>query len=751
MRKLMWFTLGFGIACAVGSYLLLGNVLAMLAAVALICAGPVWLLGKRWKRIMLGVAVCIGFAAGLLYFWCFDGFCLSPARDLDGVTTQASIKITDYSFPSRYGIGADGNAQWQGRTYRVRLYVNDVAILNPGDIITGTFRFRITNEGGADAATFHRGNGIALIAYQQSQVTVDQPDAPWWYYPAAYIRSVILENIERVFPEDTAAFAKALLLGEDSDISYEVNTNFKVSGIRHIVAVSGLHVSILFGCIYLATGKRRFLTALLGIPVLVLFAAVAGFTPSVIRACVMHGLMMLAMVFEKEYDPPTALAFSALTMMVVNPLVITSVSFQLSVGCMAGIFLFAERIKSWLLDDRRLGHSQGKSLKASCVRAFAGSLSVSLGAMSLTTPLSAFYFGTVSLISPLSNLLVLWVVTIAFYGIMAVCLLAAVSLGTAQVLAWLVSWPIRYILWVSALLADIPLAAVYTVSTPIVIWVVFCYLLLAVFIFRKGKQPLFTSCLGVVGLCAALLVSWMVPRGDSFRMTVLDVGQGQSIIIQSEGKVFVVDCGGDYGDSAADMTAETLLSMGIYRIDGLILTHYDSDHAGGAANLLTRIQVDALFLPRPIPEHEISTDLAKWDRGAVYYLDEDLELFWEKSKLTVINSDIHNSGNESSLCVLFQSANCDILITGDRSALGERLLMHEYALPKLDVLVVGHHGAGNATSAQLLEMTAPKFAVISVGKQNAYGHPAQETLDRLLAAGCQIYRTDINGTIIFRR
>ena len=135
----------------------------------------------------------------------------------------------------------------------------------------------------------------------------------------------------------------------------------------------------------------------------------------------------------------------------------------------------------------------------------------------------------------------------------------------------------------------------------------------------------------------------------------------------------------------------------------------------------------------------------------MYYLEEDLELLWEKSKLTVINSDIHNSGNESSLCVLFQSANCDILITGDRSAFGERLLMHEYALPKLDVLVVGHHGAGNAASAELLETTDPNIAVISVGKNNTYGHPAQETLDRLLAAGCQIYRTDMNGTIIIRR
>lgn len=371
MRKLMWFTVGFGAACGVGSYLLFGNVLAVLAVAALICAGAVWLLGKRWQSILPAAVVCIGLAAGLLYFWAFDGYYLSPARDLDGVTTQASIEITDYSFPSQYGICADGNARWQGKTYRIRLYVNDVEILNPGDIVTGTFRFRITNEGGADTATYHRGNGIALIAYQRGDVVVERPDTPWWYYPFANMRTAILDRIETVFPEDTSAFAKALLLGEDSDLSYEVNTAFKVSGIRHIVAVSGLHVSILFGFLYSIAGKRKWLTALLGLPVLLLFAGVAGFTPSVVRACVMHGLMILAILFDKEYDPPTALAFSALVMLAGNPLVITSVSFQLSIGCMAGIFLFAEPVKAWFLDDKHLGHSQGKSVMANLIRGFA--------------------------------------------------------------------------------------------------------------------------------------------------------------------------------------------------------------------------------------------------------------------------------------------------------------------------------------------------------------------------------------------
>ena len=751
MRKLLWFTVGFAGACTVGAYLMFGNILAVLSAASLFCAGMLWLLGKGWEKRLPIVVILIGLSAGLLFFWAFDGTYLSPARELDGVTTQASIEITDYSFKTDYGIAADGNALWQGKTYRIRLYVDSVEILNPGDLVNGTFQFRITNEGGEGEPTFHRGNGITLIAYQRGEITVERTEAPWWYYPASYLRDSLLERIDSLFPEDTAAFAKGLLLGEDSQLSYETDTNLKISGIRHIVAVSGLHVSVLFSFLYMVAGKRKLLTTLLGLPVLLLFAAVAGFTPSVVRACVMHGLMILAMLFDREYDPPTALAFSALVMLAVNPLVITSVSFQLSVGCMAGIFLFAGKIKNWFLDDKHLGHKQGKTVKAKMIRGFSGSVAVSLGAIAITTPLSSLYFGMVSLISPLSNLLTLWVVSIAFYGVMAVCALSFLWNCGAAALARLVSWPIRFILAIASLLADIPLAAVYTCSDAIVAWLFLCYLLLALYLLGKRRYTLRYLCVGVLSLCAALLISWIPPMLDECRMTVVDVGQGQSIILQSEGKTFVVDCGGQFDDEAADSTAETLLSMGINHIDGLVLTHYDADHAGGALYLLSRINTDALFLPVADPDSEISCDLATWDDGTVYYLEETLQLSWSGSKMTVLPSEIAGSGNESSMCVLFQGENCDILITGDRGSLGEGLLLQQIDLPQLDVLVVGHHGAADSATAALLEKTSPTIAVISVGADNSYGHPNEDTIERLETAGCEIYRTDIHGTIIIRR
>ena len=150
----------------------------------------------------------------------------------------------------------------------------------------------------------------------------------------------MLSKISELFPDDTEAFARALLLGDDNDIGYELNTAFKITGIRHIIAVSGLHVSILFGLLYLLTARKRLLTALIGIPLVLLFAALAGFTPSVVRASMMHIFMVLANLFDREYDAPTAMGFASTAILALDPLAATSVSFQLSFGCVAGILLF---------------------------------------------------------------------------------------------------------------------------------------------------------------------------------------------------------------------------------------------------------------------------------------------------------------------------------------------------------------------------------------------------------------------------
>ena len=745
MRKLMWFALGFSAVCALCAYLWITEGLWICALVSAVAFAGFLFLSRRVKFLRFFAAVCAGFAAAFLWFSCYATHYLAPVSLLDGETVFTNAQCTDYSYETDYGAAVEAVIKVKGKYVRAKLYLDEAMQLQPGDNLRGDFRFRVTTPDGADEPTAHRGKGIFLLAYQASDVEHHSLlEKPLWTTPAR-LRHYLLHVIDSVFPQDTAPFAKALLLGERSSIDYKTNTAFKLSGISHVIAVSGLHVTILFTLINLLCLKRRYLVAALGMPVLLLFAAVAGFSPSITRACLMQCLMMVATVLNREYDGPTELAFSCLVMLVVNPLVITSVSFQLSVGCMIGIYLFYGRLQTYFTSK-----FAGKGKLLPKLRHWMiASISVTLSAMVVTTPLVALYFGAVSLIGVLTNLLALWVISFIFYGIILVCILSSVWAGAASAIAALVSWPIRYVLIVAKTLASFPLAAVYTTSVYIVIWLVFCYALLVVFFFAKERKPLPFVCCAVIGLCVALGASVLEPLTDDCRMTVLDVGQGQCILLQSEGKSYLVDCGGSNAEEAADTAAEYLLSQGVLYLDGVILTHFDSDHAGGMADLLSRIPAEILFVPSSPDENGILPRLAPFT-NQIIQLEENVKLTYENTEISIFGPVVPNSDNESSLAILFSYKEYDILITGDRTGFGERVLLKTAEIPDLDVLVAGHHGSKTSTCEELLHATKPEIAVISVG-ENSFGHPSQEVLDRLSAIGCVVYRTDLHGNIILRR
>lgn len=738
MRKLMWFTIGFGAACGLCAYILPDSWILPGIVLTVALAGAGVFGAKHWKPVRVLVMACFGCALGFSWFLFFENFYLQPARALDGQEREAVITAADYSYETSYGSAVDGVLRIEDKTYQVRVYINEIKEISPGDTISGTFRFRVTAPGSAEETTYHAGKGIFLLGYQRGDITVSEAgEAPWWCYPAIW-RQQIKEMLQTSFPKDVFDFTKALLLGDSTDLDYGMDTAFKISGIRHIIAVSGLHISILYSLISFLTARKRWLTALVGFPALALFAAVAGFTPSVVRACIMVGLMILAGLVGREYDPPTELAFACLVMLAANPLVITSASFQLSVGCVAGILLFNAPIQAW---QRSYCKKPGKVQNWFCT-----SVSVTLSAMSLTTPLSALFFGAVSLIGVVTNLLTLWVVNLVFNGIIVVGLLSLLSVKAASVLGWLLAWPMRYILVTAKGLSALPLAAVYTESVYIVVWLVFCYVLLAVFLVSKQRRPGLLACCGALGLCLALLASWAEPLLDDTRLTVLDVGQGQSILFQNEGKTYLIDCGGDSDTETADIVAQTLLSQGITRLDGIILTHYDRDHAGAVENLLTRVDADLLLLPRG----EGAAEIGDQSENRVF-VEQDLTLTWENTKITIFAPPFSFSENENSLCILLETEKCVILVTGDRSDFGERMLLRHTELPDVDVLIAGHHGSKNSTSDELLQAVTPETVIISVGEGNPYGHPAEELLERLEDFGCTVYRTDLNGTIVYRK
>ena len=735
MRRLLWFTLGFGAACAFCAY---GRLPLLLLIPGLVVLTAYLSGGPRVPKVMLAA---LGITLGFFWFSHFEESTLQPVYALDGITKNVEIRCSSFPEKTDYGYRTEGTVPLEGKNYPVVVFLDETPDLEPGMYLSGPFRFRVTAPGGEKESNYYQGEGIYLLAYQRDEISVRKGERSW-RDASAVLRQKLLMKLEHNLPEDVTAFAKALLLGDTSDLDYATKTDFSVSGIRHIVAVSGLHVSILFTLLSLVSFRKRYFTALLALPVLFFFAAMTGFSPSVSRACIMSGLMVLASLLGREYDGPSALSFAGLILLVINPLVIASVSYQLSFASVAGIFLFSPGIRKWLRSwfDLRKGYP----LKRGFTRWFVLSVSVTLGATAATIPLCAYYFGTVSLAAVVTNLLVLWAVSLIFYGLIGVCLLSFAWETGAVLLGKTLAYLIRYVLLTARIVADFPLSAVYTRSPYIVVWMVFVYVLLAAFLLSKNKKPLTFSCCTVWGLCFALMASWGEPLLDDVRFTVLDVGQGQCLLLQSEGKTYMVDCGGSTDSLAADTAAETLLSQGVSKIDALILTHYDRDHAGGVSNLLTRIDAEMLVLP------PVYSDLTL-DAPQILYASDDLLLDSGETEIRIFASAIPGNNNESSLCVLFDTKNCDILVTGDRDDFGERSLLRNASLPDVDVLVAGHHGSKHATCEELLAVTRPEIVCISAGKDNLFGHPATELLGRLEKYGCSVYRTDLQGDITIRR
>lgn len=730
MRRLCWFVLGFAAASAAGAYWNPGLLALLPAAAASLLAGIFASSGKQ--RLAL---VSLGLCLGLCWFCLYDGVLLQPARLADGSTQQITMTASDYPEKTGSGLRLEGRIHLSDRSYRTMLYLSDPAVpIQPGDQIATTAQLRLTTHGGHQSPTYHRSQGVFLLAYSQSDAAVIHRKAGLREFPAR-LRRAVSTRLRQTQPADVQALAAALVLGDNSGLTYGQQTELSLSGIRHMTAVSGMHVSILFSLILLLTLRQRILSAVLGLPVIWLFAAMAGLTPSVVRAAVMLSMMLLARLSRREYDSPTALAFAVLVLLIANPLCVSSASFQLSVGAVTGILaLYPSLLRA--LAGRLAGR---KSRKARLLRFLAQPLCLTLSATAMTAPLTALLFGSVSLISPVTNLLTFWAMPLAFCTAALSCVLPVCSALSAPLL--------RYLQAVSHWLGNLPGSAAYLESPYLSAFFWFATALLGLFQLGKHqKKALFAGILAVSLLCACLLEP--LEPVDDYRVTVLDVGQGQCIILECAGRVFVVDCGGNAGEAVGEQAAQALLSRGIGRIDGLILTHFDQDHIAGAAHLLQRIHTQALYLP-PYWQEQSCQLLARQMEGRVYFVQEDLQLTFGPGRLQIFAPPGSAQTLQPGLSVLFSAGSFCGLITGDMDAVLERWLVRQHSLPRVSLLVAGHHGSASSTCQQLLQAVQPEIVVFSVGR-NAHGHPAGAVLERVQALGCRIYRTDQDGTLCFR-
>lgn len=749
MRKLAWFAAAFSGAVFLAVYLLPETVLVPAGACCALAALIGLLLrGKARLRVLL---VCFGLAAGLCWTGVYSGVARAPALRLSGTEGTVAAVAADWPQESSYStsvlvkIFPEG-----GGSAKALLYLDgeEALDLRPGDRLTVTASFRMADTMAGEETGYYYAKGILLIANGEAWTAQRPERVPVTYWPALFARA-LKDSVARAFPESTGPLVTALITGDKTGLPDGVYGALQRSGLAHVIAVSGLHVSFLAGLITTLLGRRRRLSAAVGICLLFFFAAVAGNTPSVQRAAFMQALLLIAPLADRENDPPTSLSAVLMILLAANPYAAASVSLQLSFAAVAGIFLFTGPLcEKWGRKLPRKPKDFWVKLGCRAARVVIASIATTLGAIVFTTPLMAFYFDSVSLISPLTNLISLWAVSAAFLGGLVTALVGLFLPALAGLMAWVVSLPVWYLQWVTSALAGLPFASVSAHSVYLVLWMALTYTLLALWLLWRGPRGrvVVPVCLSTATLCGALMLQAAALTGGRLSVSVLDVGQGLSVALYSKGRTALIDCGGyDAGNTAADH----FQSMGLSHIDLVILTHYHNDHASGIPQLLERMDVGLLILPDVEPESELRAEIeaaARAHQVETLLVTDGAAAELGEASLKLYPPLGTGGSNEEGLSVLGSAGDFDFLVTGDMNATIEGRLVKYGALPETELLVVGHHGSKYAASEELLQAIRPELAVISVG-YNTYGHPAEETLGRLAGHGCSIYRTDWSGTV----
>jgi competence protein ComEC len=423
----------------------------------------------------------------------------------------------------------------------------------------------------------------------------------------------------------------------------------------------------------------------------------------------------------------------------------------MSFGAVAGIMLFYDKF------NVRIKNKKGRKPLAKALlwlaRAALSTIAVSLSAQVFVLPLSALYYKSVSVVSPITNLLILWAVSLCFCtGVVAV-LLGFIYAPIGSVVAVIPTLLFRYIRAVVSLLGSLRFSFLTTDSFYFVVMLVAVYIILALLMSKaadKLRIPILAGS-AVVLVAAAMIFSSADSKLSVMDVTALDVGQGQCLIVTAGEDVYVVDCGGSVLDDEGDLAADYLLSRGYTELDGLILTHFHSDHSCGVPELLRRIPTKIVYAP----------DIGDEASEEVFVETEDIPVEWEfiydetvllcESGLTVtLYPPVGLAGeNELGISALFSLGDFDMLSVGDMNGVTESIFTDVFTLPDIELLIVGHHGSKYSSSSTFLDALKPETAFISVG-ENYYGHPAPETLERLAQRDIAIYRTDLMGTITLR-
>ena len=530
-----------------------------------------------------------------------------------------------------------------------------------------------------------------------------------------YLKGKINERIDKI--TYTNEYLKIFILGDTSSLDEETSKSYQQNGVSHLFSISGMHIS-LFAAIILYVMKRisynNYYNYSIVISFLIFYSLLIGSSPSVIRSLTMYVLFAINKLFNLKIKNLDIMCFVLTIMLIINPYYLYNISFQYSYLISFSLVLFSYKLKN----------IKNKIMK---------SLYTSFISFLVSFPICIYNFYQVNVFSIILNIFLIPFVSIIIFPLSLVCFI----IPKLSVILNIFTSILQFI---SLTIYKYKIGQI-VFSKPSIIIVLIYYILIYLFIYNKKN----------IYLLIIIVSHKLYPLIDSsFTVTYLDVGQGDSIFIKyphNQGNI-LIDTGGivnsDY-QVAINKTIPYLKSFGVTKLDYLILTHGDYDHMGDSNVLVNNFKVkNVVFNCGPINtlEKELNK-LLKEKQIPSYYCINKISI--KNNKLEFLNTKHYDNENDNSNVIYTNYNNYRFLFMGDAGLSKEKDILKKYNLESIDFLKVGHHGSNTSSSEEFITNIHPKYSLISVGKNNKYGHPKESVLEVL--SNSKVYRTDLNGSI----
>ncbi|MFC1538794.1 DNA internalization-related competence protein ComEC/Rec2 [Candidatus Latescibacterota bacterium] len=548
---------------------------------------------------------------------------------------------------------------------------------------------------------------------------------------------------------------RAMTIGDKSGLTYEIRNDFSKSGISHILAVSGLHVGILLIAIQFVLGLfpvSRGMRFIVTISLLFVYCGICSFRPPVVRTFIMTTMVMAGLFFERRKDFENSLFVALLIILAYNPQSLYNPSLQLSFAAVWAIVTFYTPLMNPVRERLKQ-----KSILNSVLTYFISVLIVSALAFTATAPVVAAHFGSLPLLSVIVNVpAVILAVVIVITGMVSLFFIALgpVAGPVAAVLSSVTGVLLHLLSTLADFVANIPFSSVETGGLSSFVAISF---LAWLFVLSKAKgREKFKKSLLYIPLALMLFFSWsplvysgwhVDGRGTVF---FFNVGQGDSALIEyNDKRYFLVDTG--ITSATEDVVVPSLKNMGIDKLDGIFISHLDTDHIGGLDYILKNVSVQRIFC-RESAKDSLGTiygnrvtgisagDSISFEEGGIFVLSPFLsDAIFEKYGIS--------GENNNSLVLRFEIYGSKILFSGDIEEKVQQSMVSWDSRLNSSIMKVPHHGAETLSEA-FVNTSNPLMSVISCGLNNSYGHPAESTVRMLENKGISVLRTDREGTIV---